>query len=151
MIHLNHQPAAFIDDEFIDEPRAINVILIYSLNDLIFMDLTALPTQLLNNTDTDTQSINDAMTHNATANHGEHQQTLGKSSPTTIAPNAIILAHVLTDKAISWHIHNCKISQKTVTQDLPLPFLYHYDSLEDAIKQAHPLTPKLLAQFLRLW
>ena len=147
MIHLNHQPAAFIDDEFIDEPSAINVILIYSLNDLIFMDLTALPTQLLNNTDTDTQSINDAMTHNATANNGEHQQTLGTSSPTTIAPNAIILAHALTDKAISWRIHNCKISQKTVTQDLPLPFLYHYDSLEDVVKQAHPLTPKLLAQF----
>ena len=65
----------------------------------------------------------------------------------TIDPNTLILAQVLTDTAISWRIHNCKISKKTVTQDLPLPFLYHYDSLDDALKQAHPLTPTLLAQF----
>jgi len=65
----------------------------------------------------------------------------------TIDPNAIILAEALTDKAISWQIHNCKIIKKTVTQDLPLPFLYHYDSLDDAIKQTHPLTPELLLQF----
>ncbi|WP_296245671.1 MULTISPECIES: hypothetical protein [unclassified Psychrobacter] len=65
----------------------------------------------------------------------------------TIEPNAIILAEALTDKAIIWRIHNCKISKKTVTQDLPLPFLYHYDSLDDNIKQTYPLTPPLLAQF----
>ncbi|MDN6275944.1 hypothetical protein [Psychrobacter sp.] len=65
----------------------------------------------------------------------------------TLPPNAIILAEVLTDTAINWQIHNCKITQKTVTQDLPLPFLYHYDSLDDSVKQAHPLTPSLLAQF----
>ncbi|MGB6926949.1 hypothetical protein [Psychrobacter sp.] len=65
----------------------------------------------------------------------------------TIDPNAIILAEALTDKAISWQMHNCKIIKKTVTQDLPLPFLYHYDSLDDAIKQTHPLTPELLIQF----
>ena len=64
-----------------------------------------------------------------------------------IDPNAIILTEALTDTAISWRIHNCKISKKTVTQDLPLPFLYHYDSLDDVIKQANPLIPKLLAQF----
>ena len=65
----------------------------------------------------------------------------------TIDPNAIILAEALTDKAIGWQIHNCKIIKKTVTQDLPLPFLYHYDSLDDAVKQSHPLTPELLLQF----
>lgn len=65
----------------------------------------------------------------------------------TLAPNTIILADALTDKAIAWRIHNCKISKKTVTQDLPLPFLYHYDSLDDVIKQTHPLTPALLAKF----
>lgn len=65
----------------------------------------------------------------------------------SIDPNAIILAAALTDKAIAWRIHNCKVSKKTVTKDLPLPFLYHYDSLEDTIKQTHPLTPVLLAKF----
>ena len=106
------------------------------------MDLTALPTQLSNNTDAHTQSINDA-----TINDGEHEQTLGANNPPATDPNAIILAQALTDKAISWRIHNCKISQKTITQDLPLPFLYHYDSLDDVVKQTYPLTPKLLAQF----
>lgn len=53
----------------------------------------------------------------------------------------------MIDKAIGWRIHNCKVNEKTITQDLPLPFLYHYDSLEDVIKQANPLTTKLLSQF----
>ncbi|GAF58908.1 LOW QUALITY PROTEIN: hypothetical protein JCM18902_1732 [Psychrobacter sp. JCM 18902] len=65
----------------------------------------------------------------------------------SIEPNALILAEALSDKTIGWKIHNCKITKKTVTQDLPLPFLYHYDSLNDAIKQANPLTPALLSQF----
>jgi len=70
-----------------------------------------------------------------------------ENSTQTIDPNAIILAEALTDKTISWQIHNCKIIKKTITQDLPLPFLYHYDSLDDAIKQTHPLTPELLVKF----
>lgn len=74
-------------------------------------------------------------------------QTSTQNATQMLAPNSIILADVLTDKTIAWRIHNCKISKKTVTQDLPLPFLYHYDSLEDSIKQTHPLTPALLAQF----
>ncbi len=65
----------------------------------------------------------------------------------TLEPNALIIAQALTDAAISWRIHNCKVTKRTATQDEPLPFLYHYDSLDDAIKQAHPLTPNLLAQF----
>ena len=77
----------------------------------------------------------------------EHPNTEPDNGHQTIDPNAIILAEALTDKAIGWQIHNCKIIKKTVTQDLPLPFLYHYDSLDDTIKQTHPLTPALLAQF----
>ncbi|WP_227669307.1 hypothetical protein [Psychrobacter sp. NG25] len=83
----------------------------------------------------DTVSVNDA------------EQANASNSPQTLAPNTIILADALTDKTIAWRIHNCKISKKTVTQDLPLPFLYHYDSLDDVIKQTHPLTPALLAKF----
>ncbi|MGA6100727.1 hypothetical protein ACPESL_00935 [Psychrobacter pocilloporae] len=80
-------------------------------------------------------------------NKEEHSDIESESSTQTIDPNAIILAEALTDKAIGWQIHNCKIIKKTVTQDLPLPFLYHYDSLDDAVKQSHPLTPELLLQF----
>lgn len=100
------------------------------------MDSSTLPTQ----TDMD----NTAITLN---NKEEHSDIESESGTQTIDPNAIILAEALTDKAISWQIHNCKIIKKTVTQDLPLPFLYHYDSLDDTIKQTHPLTPALLAQF----
>ena len=52
----------------------------------------------------------------------EHASADNENSTQTIDPNAIILAEALTDKAISWQIHNCKIIKKTVTQDLPLPF-----------------------------
>ena len=106
------------------------------------MDLTALPTQSSNTTDAYSDHAHDAM-----SNHTAVNETLEDISPLTIEPNAIILAEALTDKAISWRIHNCKISKKTITQDMPLPFLYHYDSLEDSIKQTYPLTPSLLAQF----
>lgn len=100
------------------------------------MDLPTLPTQ----TDMDNTAI-------TLDNKEEHSDIESESSTQTIAPNAIILAEALTDKAIGWQIHNCKIIKKTVTQDLPLPFLYHYDSLDDAVKQSHPLTPELLLQF----
>ncbi|MGE6391724.1 hypothetical protein [Psychrobacter pacificensis] len=100
------------------------------------MDSSTLPTQ----TDMDNTAI-------TLDNKEEHSDIESESSTQTIDPNAIILAEALTDKAISWQIHNCKIIKKTVTQDLPLPFLYHYDSLDDAVKQSHPLTPELLLQF----
>ena len=109
------------------------------------MDLTALPTQSSNTTDAYSDHAHDAM-----SNHTAVNETLEDSAPSTMStfdPNAIILAEALTDKAISWRIHNCKISKKIITQDMPLPFLYHYDSLEDSIKQTYPLTPALLAQF----
>ena len=100
------------------------------------MDSSTLPTQ--------TDMNNTAITLD---NKEEYSDIESESGTKTIDPNAIILAEALTDKAISWQIHNCKIIKKTVTQDLPLPFLYHYDSLDDAVKQTHPLTPALLAQF----
>ncbi|WP_350558531.1 hypothetical protein [Psychrobacter sp. CAL346-MNA-CIBAN-0220] len=102
-----------------------------------------MPTQLLENTDTYIEPPHAIET--ATSSSEPQESTLGNSK--TIDPNAIILAQTLTDTAISWRIHNCKISKKTVTQELPMLFLYHYDSLDDAIKQVHPLTPALLAQF----
>ncbi|WP_348653363.1 hypothetical protein [uncultured Psychrobacter sp.] len=100
------------------------------------MDSSTLPTQ----TDMDNTAI-------TLDNKEEHSDIESESSTQTIDPNAIILAEALTDKAIGWQIHNCKIIKKTVMQDLPLPFLYHYDSLDDAVKQSHPLTPELLLQF----
>ncbi|MGB5877038.1 MAG: hypothetical protein WBG84_06715, partial [Psychrobacter nivimaris] len=81
------------------------------------MDLPTLPTQT--NMDNTTATLD---------NQEEHSDIERESGTQTIDPNAIILAEALTDKAISWQIHNCKIIKKTVTQDLPLPFLYHYDS-----------------------
>ena len=113
------------------------------------MNLTALPTQLSNHatmsTDTKLNDTNSAISADAknaslaATQHGVHSNTIDR--------NALILAQSLTDTAISWRIHNCKINKKTITQDMPLPFLYHYDSLDDTIKQTHPLTPILLAQF----
>ncbi len=108
------------------------------------MNLTASPTAfstiLADNTDTDIELYDDAMPDNNLVEEAD-------ANAQKIAPNSIILAEALKDTSISWRIHNCKVSKKTVTQDLPLPFLYHYDSLDDVIKQANPLTPKLLTQF----
>ena len=108
------------------------------------MDLTtsttAFSTIPADNIDTYIEPYNDNMLNDSVVDE------VNVNTP-SIDSNAIILAEALTDTAISWRIHNCKISKKTVTQDLPLPFLYHYDSLDEAVKQANPLTPKLLAQF----
>ncbi|WGV13819.1 hypothetical protein QJS82_03825 [Psychrobacter maritimus] len=128
------------------------------------MDLTALPTQSLDKP-SDEPSDNDATYSqpyysesydttlpsssiaDATEQVSIEDEVEAKTCTQTLEPNAIILAEALTYKAISWRIHNCKISKKTITQDMPLPFLYHYDSLDDSIKQTYPLTPSLLAQF----
>ena len=105
------------------------------------MDLTALPTQV-----SDDSNLNHSLSASSSS-HEVQEPILDNSPSKTVDPNAIILTQALTDSAISWRIHNCKISEKVVTQDMPLPFLYHYDSLDDSVKQAHPLTPALLAQF----
>lgn len=109
------------------------------------MESTALPTQLSDHTDTYIEPPN--AIEAPTSSSESQESTSDSSNSKTIDPNAIILAQTLTDTAISWRIHNCKISKKTVTQELPMLFLYHYDSLDDSVKQAHPLTPALLAQF----
>ena len=109
------------------------------------MDLTTLLTQSSDYTDPYTQP-NNAMVA-SDSNSEARQDILDNSTTIKVDPNAIILAEALTDTAISWRIHNCKINKKTMTQDLPMLFLYHYDSLDDNIKQAYPLTPPLLAQF----
>ena len=128
------------------------------------MDLPTLPTNTSDNSDSldngdPSSTLNDnAQTNDSVQTSGanfsapdstglEELSTEPDNSTQTIDPNAVILAEALTDKAISWQIHNCKIIKNTVTQDLPLPFLYHYDSLDDAVKQSHPLTPELLLQF----
>ena len=69
------------------------------------------------------------------------------SAPLLSDPNTLILNDILTDKDIPWQIHNCKIIEKTITQDEPLPFIYHYDALPDEVKKLHPLIGEPLKQF----
>ncbi len=109
--------------------------------------MTTLLTQLTNDIDSTIEHVNDSAANPLAVETVYEDGATIAEMKNKIDPNAIILAEALTDKAISWRIHNCKVSEKTITQDLPLQFLYHYDSLEDAIKQANPLTPKLLSQF----
>ncbi len=107
------------------------------------MNLTTLPTQLSSNSNTDTFSNSDELLSASSDNSSSESSALSK----TIAPNAVILADALTDTTISWRIHNCKISEKILNQDVPMQFLYYYDSLDDAVKQANPLSSALLAKF----
>lgn len=118
------------------------------------MDLTALPTQSSNTNDNHSESYNSELASGVSSAHhsmpdsdGENESALDESSSKTLDPNTIILAEALTDTTISWRIHNCKISKKKVTQDVPMLFLYHYDSLDYSVKQTYPLTPALLAKF----
>lgn len=46
-----------------------------------------------------------------------------------------------------WQVHNCKVTERICHQHGKLPFLYHYDRLDDEQKQQYPLTPALLSQF----
>lgn len=88
--------------------------------------------------------------HNiSTIDHSQSTAIVPKISEEakSIEPNSLILNDLLTDKETPWKIHNCKIIDKLVTQDKPLPFIYHYDTLTDELKQSHPLTGKLLKQF----
>lgn len=106
------------------------------------MTSTAQPTQSSDYTDTYVEPYSEVLTTATSMDEAADTEQMQ-----TIDPNAILLAEALTDAAIGWRIHNCKVSERVVTKDQPLPFLYHYDSLDDVIKQANPLTPKLLAQF----
>ena len=107
------------------------------------MNLTAWSTTLADNLDTHIELYDNNVSNTAISDDAAIANDINKK----IEPNAIILAEALTDSSIAWRIHNCKISEKTVTQDLPMQFLYHYDSLDDVIKQTNPLTPQLLAKF----
>ncbi|MFT5097128.1 MAG: hypothetical protein ACI9JO_001154 [Psychrobacter okhotskensis] len=116
------------------------------------MDLPTLPTHSFTANDSysdphNTESASGNTGTPAMNNSGVENESAVDNNSQKIDSNAIILAEALSDKTISWRIHNCKIIKKIITQDLPLPFLYHYDSLEDSIKATYPLTPKLLAQF----
>ena len=116
------------------------------------MDSSTLPTQSnMSNIYTEpAQAAQTSITADSVFNNEKEPSSAETENETqaptqSIEPSALILAEALSDKTIGWKIHNCKITKKTVTQDLPLPFLYHYDSLNDAIKQANPLTPALLS------
>ena len=116
------------------------------------MDLPTLPTRSLTTDDSEStphnvEFISSNSIANTLINSGVENGSEIDNHSQKIDPNAIILAEALTDKTIGWRIHNCKIIKKTITQDIPLPFLYHYDSLDDVMKKANPLTPKLLMQF----
>ncbi len=57
----------------------------------------------------------------------------------------LVLQQLLTEPTL-WQIHNCKIPQVQATYDAPLPLLAQYDSLNDDIKDAHPLSFEQLKQ-----
>ncbi len=109
--------------------------------------MTTLPTALPNDIEPTEEHSNSVIAHSLSRESVSEEGATIAEMKKKVDPNAIILAEALIDKAISWRIHNCKVSEKTLTQDLPLQFLYHYDSLEQSIKQANPLTPALLSQF----
>ncbi len=105
------------------------------------MDSTTLPTQSTTAIVTDNDISNDVVLGSTIDGN------VVKNQASVIDSNTLVLADVLTDATINWRIHNCKVSESVLTQDLPMQFLYHYDSLKNVIKQAHPLTPELLSQF----
>lgn len=55
--------------------------------------------------------------------------------------------HTHTPTQTPWQVHNCKVTERICHQHGTLPFLYHYDRLDDEQKQRYPLTPALLSQF----
>lgn len=126
--------------KFLARKIAKNAIISARNDNNKLMNVTVSQIELTDSTDTHIELYDEVISDADSKDEG-----LINAKP--VDPNAIILSHALADKAINWRIHNCKVSEKTVTQELPLPFLYHYDSLDDSIKQANPLTPKLLLQF----
>lgn len=119
-----------------------NGILVTYFYNLKPMNVTASQNEPTANTDTHIELYNEPV-----FNSDALEEPITADINKNIDPNAIILAEALTDSAVAWRIHNCKVNKKTVTQDLPMQFLYHYDSLDEVIKQANPLTPQLLGKF----
>lgn len=66
---------------------------------------------------------------------------------TQVEKPTILLSDVMVDERYAWQVHNCKLTQSICRQDLPLPFLYHYDQLDPTIKANHPLSGQLLLNF----
>ncbi|PNK59792.1 hypothetical protein [Psychrobacter sp. FDAARGOS_221] len=104
-------------------------------------------------TDTSYSPTPNASAHvsNNTDAHTEvstNSNTEVKADPALLTdPNTLHLDQIISDEQTPWQIHNCKIIDKTLTQDEKLPFIYHYDALSEEVKAAHPLTPDLLKQF----
>lgn len=79
--------------------------------------------------------------------------TTNKTATTdeTISKHASELGHDLLSLLLTpqtpWQVHNCKVTERICHQHGTLPFLYHYDRLDDEQKQQYPLTPALLSQF----
>lgn len=79
--------------------------------------------------------------------------TTNKTATTdeTVSKHASELGHDLLSLLLTpqppWQVHNCKVTERICHQHGKLPFLYHYDRLDDEQKQQYPLTPALLSQF----
>ncbi len=52
----------------------------------------------------------------------------------------LILQELLSNTTLPWRVHNCKLSQNYSEPNAPLPFLMHYDALDEATKAARPLS-----------
>lgn len=59
----------------------------------------------------------------------------------------LLIPQTHTATQTPWQVHNCKVTERICHQHGTLPFLYHYDRLDDEQKQQYPLTPALLSQF----
>ena len=79
--------------------------------------------------------------------HVPSTMTILDSVANTLPANTLLLNELIIDSTVNWQVYNCKINEQTVTQEALLPFLYHYDTLSDELKAAHPLTPQLLLRF----
>ncbi len=56
----------------------------------------------------------------------------------------LIIQALLVDDSVTWQVHNCKLTQQSIVYDGNLSLLAHYDTLDDELKCAHPLTMTLL-------
>ncbi|MFW2178082.1 MULTISPECIES: hypothetical protein [unclassified Moraxella] len=50
----------------------------------------------------------------------------------------------------TWQVHRCQLTTSIIDQHAPIKFLYHYETLTDTLKLAHPLQGALLQHFDRL-
>lgn len=93
------------------------------------MDSSTLPTQSnMNETPTNADNLapkslsKNVVPTNFVHTDSVHGSTENENGVQTIEPNAIILAEALTDKTISWQIHNCKITKRQSHKIYRYPF-----------------------------